>query len=342
MEQPDYIEVRLHYDKQNPRDLSLPSSLCVGELKEQISLSKVMSNGSFIEANRILLWYKDESLSDETVLGDLGAHVIIKISFLAPSGSFFDQKDVLDLCNLADRLRELTREDLPATKQRHFIHEHHRKVSAAVINAMNRSRENQKFVPRVTEPILEEDLGESQVLIPGVYSELSAICEKLIDVLEASTPREFDAIFQTVCELTDCILSVASFVHIESDVNSNDICEDRDVGTILSEHPIDRRRFSLALISCMHDKLNGVGSSFPSSSTLSEHLAHHIVDGSSAACIGKYIEDLVSSCCNTIISPTRRSGERALLPNPTERAPLSPEIANWAKGLKPVRKLSRP
>jgi hypothetical protein len=342
MEQPDYIEVRLHHDEQNPRDLSLPSSLCVGELKEQISLSKAMSNGSSIEANRILLWYKDESLSDEIVLSDLGAQLVIKISFLAPPGSFVDQKDALDLRNLADRLRELTREDLPATKQRHFIHEHHRKVSAAVINAMNRSRENRKCVPMVTEPILEEDLEESHVLIPGVYSELSAICEQLIDVLETSTPREFDAISQTVCDLTDCILSVASFVHIERDVNSHDICDDRDIGTILSEQPIDRRRFSSALISCMHDKLNGVCSSSSSASTLSEQLAHHIVDGSSAACIGKYIEDLVASCCNTISSPTRRSGERALLPNPTERAPLSPEIANWAKGLKPVRKLSRP
>ena len=342
MEQPDYIEVRLHYNSQNPRDLRVPSSLRVAELKEQISLSKAMSKGAFIEANRILLRYKNEILPDEIALSELGARIIIDISIDPPSGLSMNRKDVLDLTLLSDRLRELSRADLPATKQRHFIHEHHRKVSAAVINAMTRSKADPKYLPIVPEPILEEESDEVQLSVPGIYGELPIICEQLIDILESQNPHSFDIISEKTSELADCILSVASFVHIESDFGSYEMSPDLEIGTILCQHPVDRQRFSSALISYMHGRLNG-GCSFTSTpSTMSLELARHISDGSSRTCIGKSIQDLVSACCNTISSPTRASGNRALLPNPSEKTPLSPEIANWAKGLKPKRKLSRP
>jgi hypothetical protein len=323
------IKVSFEIAGDSYREVELPIDLTVSELREQISLHKGMSHGISIDVSRINILHNENILHGDTMMGSLPSCSQLTVRILSKEDVPFMFPDTLDFGLLTQQLREISRVDLPGIQQRHMIQEHQRKASSSVAYAMTRASKNLKLFSPSTEPLLEENS-----LSRGIYHDLRMACDDLIELVDCVDPVSRDRASEVIHGFTDSLLSTTSFLAIESDIDLGTECT--DVFEILSQRPRDGSRLAEALTGILHGAVvdGSVGKS-----GIADHielLANEISKRSDLSQIVKSLTDLVIACASILHSPVsvRINGGSALLPNPTEKASLSPEMVLWARGLR--------
>ena len=314
------------------REIELPKGLTVRELKEQMSLHRGMSHGVSIDVSRIIILHNENILHEDAVMGSLPPSSQLTVKILSKTEVPFTFPDTLDFGLLTQQLREMSRADLPGIQQRHMIQENQRKASSSVAYAMTRaSRDPKPFSPS------SKFLPDEHPLSRSIYHDLRMACDELIELLDSVDPVSRDGACDLIHSFTDTLLSTTSFLAIESDIDLG--TELADVYEILNESPRDGSRLAEALTGILHKAVvdGTIGKS--SIADKIESLADAISQRSDLSQIVQSLTDLVIACASILHSPVsaRANKGSALLPNPTEKASLSPEMVRWAHGLRSIK-----
>ena len=320
------ITISLCTGRSKQRQITLPCECTAFELKEQISLARSMtdSNGHSIDVGRIKILQGKTVLPDTFRMKDLGddCSLVVDICPLVESDRFLDES--VEIGQAAERLREMTREDAPLAQHRHMIQEHQRQCTAAVTDAISRTRKSLRATSTICGPIWEEeDIASLQ------HKELITACESFISLLMSERKLTMD-ISSEVNEFADSLLATSAFVMMESDESANCTEEARGLSDVLTDSPIDAVQLADALLRELH---SGCAKERLSPLPVIERLVSEISSGQSVDVIAETLSMLMAAYASMFTSPTAAASE-SLLGAPAQKATLSPEIRRWALGLR--------
>lgn len=320
------VTVALSVEASGLRHVYLPISCTIGDVKEQISLARSMtdSTGYSIDVGRITIKHNDTILADETHISDIPADRFLVVEVCAPDASDDPLEESLEIGEITHRLRLVTRADVPLAQHRHMLQERQRTCSAAVLAAFSRTRKSSKVNAMIEEPVWEASC-ESNVH----YKDLTSACESFIELLE-TRPGTTETNATRVNEFADAILATLSFVLMESDAESEQIDSGRSLADILNDPSINPVELAAGLVSeVQRTPVNERPSPLP----IIDRLVTEISQGSSLSQIAETLSQLVCAYVNKCASPTQATGG-SLLGAPAHRASLSPELRRWAQGLR--------
>ena len=321
--------VKIQWNAKNVHHLNVDGIKTVGELRCHMSYLRGMTDNVTIDTEQLVIELEGKILDDNIPLTSLTpeSSLMIKTAinqYIPPL-----EKEYEDITLLLKRLRDVTREDLPTTQQRHLIQEHQRKSSAAVIEAMNRSQRHSGALKHVEEPIPEDGLIGEQ---PGPMDTIRSACEPLLGLMESREGLDSHSVSSAVFHLVDGIASI-------NDFSKHDDIHDIPLARLLAARPIDRSRLAMSLSCLCHTQFSATDSRLAASrKDATRNLTELISSNADEERIAEAIETLIKSVFVDLRSP---SSGRSLLPIPMEKASMSPELLKWAQGLRPKHKGSR-
>lgn len=316
-----YIELSLSFDGSSSKSFMLDPAMKISDLKAHISLLLDMSTGSHFDQSELVIQCMGKLVEETTELGSLSPNVPLNISTKGDRVVRLE-KDSVDITSLIQKFREITRDDIPSAKQRHLIQEHQRKASAAVADALTRCRKGSAVLPAVPESSSEEGISHAGKDFGPLYYLRSSL-EGLVDLVEKGAPAPAEAATQAVSDFADAVASSASVDQIHDDQ-----VEQESLKLLLEARPVDRQRFASAIMALCRLPVN---SCTKSQEAAQNELVLLLERTSDIPAISEAIVTLVTSISGSLNSPT----SSGLLPVPTERASLSPELLRWAQGLTP-------
>lgn len=313
-----YIELSLSFDGSSSKSFMLDPLMTISGLKAHISLLLDMSTGSHFDQSELVIQCMGKPVEETTELGSLPPDVLLNISTKGDRVVRLDQ-DSVDITSLIQKFREITRDDIPSAKQRHLIQEHQRKASAAVADALTRSRKGSLVLPAVPESSSVSDVRNDF----GPLYYLRSSLEGLVDLVERGAPAPSEAATQAVSDFADALASSVSVDQVHDDQ-----AESESLKLLLEARPVDRQRFASAIMVLCRLPVN---SCTKSQEAAQNELVLLLERTSDISAISEAIVTLVTSISGSLNSPT----SSGLLPVPTERASPSPELLRWAQGLTP-------
>jgi hypothetical protein len=323
--------IYISWNRGSMRTIPIDSEMTVKDLKHSISLLRGMSTGTEIDSDHLAVEVNGEPLADDTTIASVGAGSVLSIRSLEKNLQHLFERDSDDLAQLTKIFRDLTRDDIPSAQQRHEILEHQRRASTAVTEAFVRSRGASLILGTSTDPIREEEQSNSESqAIAGVRKAF----EPLIEILESSGNTSEEQADFAISELFDGISAAADFEMI--DVQPMD-CE--TLGQILKARPVDRLRAAATVVSlCEHHARSVTKETHQAI----DDLRILLVENADGERIAAAIIDLIGCVVRGYRSPASLAGTGlCLLPDPSEKASLSPEILQWTQGLKPQHRNTR-
>jgi hypothetical protein len=299
----------------------------IADLKMHLASLKGMTENRNIDCNLLTIQLDGKNLSDEVEIKSLANDSCLSIKFDSSMDLSSLEKDCVDVTHLTQRFRDITREELPSTRHRHLIQEHQRRVTAAVVDAMNRSRKSSEALITIEKTIPEDSsVGES-----FTFDDIRNACEPLIRLIESEDTVTVDCACVAASDFVDGLVSSDSFSIFEDDCGVHESLE-----TVLSMRPIDRLKLARIFASLCHFSHETTEVLSESPRAAADTLATLVASKADAGQLARGFRTLIKTLIrNGLRSPT--SG-RGLLPNPAEKASLSPELVRWAQGLKPKHK----
>lgn len=216
-------------------------------------------------------------------------------------------------------LREATRSDVPLAQQRHLIQEHQRSATNALTNAFVSLRQPEE------DSILCEPISDSTANMRYLKECLAALLSLLFSVGKGSGE------VSSVCESLMDSIAVTTSWYLTNAESNGDTSSRQDVSILgaLSKKHVDIGELGLAVT-----RASAFAHSDPlgrSRKDISSQLTEAVMEGSVSKVAG-LIEEAVHHYVLAGCSQSHRS--ESLLPVPSSKATLSPEIIRWAQGLR--------
>lgn len=325
----DFVELVLRIPPNTRRKVLIPSCTLCGDLKEQLLLARSMagdSNESFHETN-VVIMHNGQVVGDETTIASLASSQTDIVLDVTLGGDSTDSE--IDIGRLTRQLRaQVAREDVPQAKERHRIRQRKKQSATAVAEAWARTHRHHKS-QFVGEPILEEELA-STALDSGVFLELRSSCGEIITLMGSHRTAQLE---DAVTTFADALLSVVGVIVGEPEIEVGELIADsvslhEAIGARNGEQLFHSILWSIRTRNRQNIKrVPGEG--------LCENLSDAILEDRADQIVG-CIEDLIWDFSTKFDSPhSSPDSPTSLLPTPSGKANLSPEVLQWAQGLRP-------
>ena len=326
------LEVTLVIDGGPSRHVSLPVSVLVSSLREQLAMARSMANDSSPDAgsSTVYITADGQQPDDSATIGSLavpGIPLVLRVVYV--SGS------LPDIGQITRRLRQVAAESVPQAQQRHMIQEHQRRSANAVLTAWARLPAAEKLKGS---PSMFPDASGHHSLEPSNSPELASLldCCKRMSALIDSAGTESVPASIAAHNFADSLLSVTSNLHSDPTSQASKVSSD-SLATCLAASPIDPQHLFDGIVAC-------AAQSSYSSPTASRLCTDELVDKLALALSNPSDRHEIAGALTALIvssvslfhlhSPDTPAGDAGLLPPPSIKASLSPDIVKWAQYLR--------
>ena len=317
---PDKAQLTLISPGQSTRELELPSSYSIADLKEIIAFGESFRDCPQ-ENISFSIKFSGKVLADTVRFTsfDLSSKVVLEL--VAEVGSTAHN---FDLGNVARKLVQLASGEVTLAKHRHQVSESQRRASAAVMRACSEFEDGKPFSPAV-ESVMEDELDES-ITSSSEYQRVSLSVEKILCALRSPKPCTLAFCESLSKQFADDTMALCAMVHNEG--GEERVQSFETLSSLISAPDSTAAHIASRILYQMF-------SSNVKEYHDAEALVQRIALGLSTGCvedISAGIQSLVTHYCSLFIDQTN-SG---LLPMPTSKSVPSPEMLRWTQCLKRV------
>ena len=307
------VEVSLLFEDTQTRCFMLPAEITLGRLRLEIRSHIADASLEVLDL---------PTLPDSCSLSSISTKGAIQMKVTSTIGPRLGTLD-----RIIKAIRSSVRCDPPEVQEKHDIKENHRWTTSAVTGALARARvlpSSMPTNPMHFEPILEnsEFLNEEG----STNDDLKRICCYIVDVLEKKIDLDEESALELARDLRSC-LEAYLFQSLSQEMIIDSIRQYES----LPLEPIDGTR--------LYDTIKSLATSLNASSVddrpTESEVAEWFLYGENTVIpidlLGRFVNSIKSKI-------TTQTNSEALLPNPTSKARLSPDMMRWAEELRPKDK----